>query len=391
MMTRLETTFLGIHFPNPFLLAAGPPSSTAQKVIRAFKAGWGGAVLKTFGLEPTPNVSPRIMLIRSGRRNIGMFDIELFSSHTLDWWLSQIEAIRVAYPDRPLIASIAGSDNAYSWQEVVRRVEPLGVKAFEMNLSCPSFDLKKGSVLGQDPGALRQAVAWVREVTDLPVIVKLTPNVTDVVELGRVALQAGANAFTSANSLTGIAGIDLDSFTPLPSVEGYGIVGGYGGPGLKPVSLRCTANLAQNLGVPMMGVGGVTRWQDAVEYLAVGASVVQVCTAVMLNGFEMVHDLKKGLIGYLDEKGFAGPSEVVGKALPKLSVFSKLDVSSRHVARIDLARCNGCALCVRACETGGFEAIHMEGKVPIVDRTLCDGCGLCQSLCPLAIIEMAWN
>jgi dihydropyrimidine dehydrogenase (NAD+) subunit PreA len=387
-MATLETKFLGMTLSNPFLIAAGPATSTAAKVIRAFKAGWGGVVMKTFGLEPTQNVSPRIMLIRSGRKNYGMFDIELFSSHSFEWWVSQIGEIRDAFPERPLIASIAGGADPYSWQELVRRVEPLGVNAFEMNLSCPSFDKKRGSKLGQDPQALFQTVGWVREATRLPVIVKLTPNVTDIVELARVALSAGADAFTSANSLTGIAGIDLDSFSPLPAVDGYGIVGGYGGLGLKPVSLRCVANISQALGAPILGVGGISRWQDAVEYMAVGASAVQVCTAVMLEGFELVADLKKGLSSYLEEKGFASPADIVGRSLPKLSVFSTLDLTTRKVARIDLERCNSCGNCARACGAGGFEAISMVEKLPDVDATLCDGCGLCDSVCTTGAIEM---
>ena len=387
-MTTLATEFLGMSFPNPFIIAAGPPSSTASKVIRAFKAGWGGVVMKTFGLEPTPNVSPRIMLIRSGRKNYGMFDIELFSSHTLDWWIAQIVEIREAFPDRPLIASIAGGGDPYSWQELIRVVEPLGVNAFEMNLSCPSFDKRKGSKLGQDPVALQKTVAWVRQATDLPVIVKLTPNVTDIVELARVALEAGASAFTSANSLTGIAGIDLDTFSPLPAVDGYGIVGGYGGMGLKPVSLRCVANVSQALAAPMLGVGGISRWQDAVEYLAVGASVVQVCSAVMLNGFEMVADLKKGLLNYLDQKGFESPADLVGRSLPKLSVFSKLDLTVHKVAHIDLDSATAVRTAFGLAISGGFEAIQMVEKLPVVDANLCDGCGLCASVCTTGAIEM---
>ncbi len=387
-MATLQTNFLGIPFENPFLIAAAPPSSTAGKIIRAFDAGWGGVVIKTFGLDATQNVNPRIMVMRSGRRNIGLFDIELFSSHAFEWWLSQIEQVREVYPDKPLIASIAGGDNAYSWQEVIRRVEPLGVNAFELNLSCPSFDKNKGVKLGQDPDSIFQTVTWVKEAAQLPVVVKLTPNATDVVELARVALEAGADAFTASNSLTGIAGIDLDTFSPLPSVEGYGIVGGYNGVGLKPVSLRVVANVSQALGAPMMGVGGIERWQDAVEYLAVGASLVQVCSAVMLNGFDMVGAMKRELLAYLDRKGFSSPEEIVGQALPRLSVFSKLDVTAQKMAAVDINRCNGCGLCYRACDAGGFEAIQMNNKLPIIDTALCDGCGLCMSVCPSEAIAL---
>jgi len=387
-MASLKTELFGIQFPNPFLISSCPATSSGDKVMRAFKAGWGGVVLKTFGLDPTPNVSPRIYAMKVGRTRIGMFDIELYSARPIEWWESQIRLIRDSYPNRPLIASISGRNSAFSWQEVVRRVEPLGINAFEMNLSCPSFDKERGSKLGQDPASLQQAVRWVRTATDLPVIVKLTPNVTDIVMLAQAALEAGANGFTCANSLTGIAGIDLETFEPLPAVGGMSIAGGYGGPGLKPVSLAHTASVAKALHVPMMGVGGISRWQDAVEYMAVGAGLVQVCTAVLLNGYELIRPLTRGLSQYLERRGFQKPADLVGRALPRLGTFSDLDLSIRMLPRVDPALCNGCAICFRACSTGGFEAIRMEDKLAVVDAAVCDGCGLCASLCPEGAMRM---
>jgi len=409
-MVSLETEFAGIRFPNPFIIGAGPATASGEKVIRAFRAGWGGVVLKTFGLEPTRNVSPRIQLIRSGKDPIGMFDIELFSDHTLDWWETQIQMIRDAYPDRPVIASVAGGGSVSSWQEPVRRVESLGVSAFELNVSCPSFDKEKGCKLGQDPASLSKAIRWVREAAHLPLIVKLTPNVTDIVALARVALEAGADAFTTSNSLTGIAGIDLDTFEPQPAVGGTGIIGGYGGVGLKPVSLRCTASIAQAFNgpafsapaldapqgygahggplVPILGLGGIARWQDAAEYLAVGASAVQVCTAVMIEGFDLIASLTGGLSRYLLHKGFSSPAALVGRALPHLGVFPDLDLNRRMVAQVDPALCRGCETCVRACDTGGYQAIAIHDHRAVVDPALCDGCGLCASLCLKGAIQM---
>ncbi len=237
-MVKLETNILGISFPNPLILAAGPTTAKGSMVIEAFKAGWGGAVLKTIGLVPTPHTSPRIHVIRSGKNKRGMLDIELISDKPIDLWEDEIDMIRDAFPDRPLIASIMGGGNPHDWQEVVRRLEPHGVNGFEMNASCPNYAAERGGKLGQDPESLRSAVQWVREATDLPVVVKLTPNVTDIVPLARVAVEAGADAFTACNSLSGLGGIDLETFAPLPTVNNKGIIGGYGGPGLKPVTLR---------------------------------------------------------------------------------------------------------------------------------------------------------
>lgn len=332
-MQIIKTTMLGISFPNPFLLAAGPPTANGAMVIEAFKAGWGGAVLKTIGLVPTKHPSPRVYVIKSGRDKRGMVDIELISDMTIDRWQEEIDLIRDVYPKRPIIASIMGGGTPYEWQEVVRRLEPHGVDGFEMNASCPNFAEERGSKLGQDPQSLGLAVSWVREATALPVIVKLTPNVTDIVALARVAKEHGADAVTTTNSLSGLAGIDLDTFTPLPTVGGLSIFGGYGGPALKPVSLRCAASIASALKIPIIGCGGVSTWKDAAEYLLVGASLVEVCTAVMWNGISIIDKLTKGLAKYIEKHGFSGPQDMIGKALTHIGKFPDLDLSIKLVAK----------------------------------------------------------
>jgi dihydropyrimidine dehydrogenase (NAD+) subunit PreA len=387
-MPTIQTELFGVKFPNPFVLAAGPPTASGDRVIKAFRAGWGGAVLKTMGLVPTRHPHPRIHIIKAGREKRGILDIELFSDQPLEWWESEIETIRREFPIRPLVASIAGGTDATSWQEVVRRLEPHEVSAFEMNVSCPSFDKEKGVTLGQDPLSLGKAVEWVRQATRLPLFVKLTPNVTDIVTLARTARQAGADGFTMGNSLTGIGGVNLDTFAPLPNVAGRSIIGGYGGPGIKPVLLRCTASLAKAMPLPVMGCGGVMKWQDAAEYLSLGASLVQVCTAVMWNGYGIIDNLTRGLLAYLEDKGFEDPSALVGRALPNLGVFSDLDLSVRMVAALASGECNGCGICINACEAGGYQAIRLDGKLAVFDVRRCDGCGLCVGMCPLGVIEM---
>ncbi len=182
-MASLNTQFLGLDFPNPFILASAPSTANGRMVKRAFELGWGGAILKTVGLEPTPNPSPRVQIIKSGRDKRGMINIELISTLPVEEWEREIDLVRDIYPERPLIASIMGGGRPEDWQNVIERIEPRGVNAFEMNVSCPNFAEGKGAQLGQDPESLRMAITWVREATSLPVIVKLTPNVADIVSL----------------------------------------------------------------------------------------------------------------------------------------------------------------------------------------------------------------
>ncbi len=317
-MAHLDIEFMGIKFPNPFVLASGPPTATGEMVVEAFKAGWGGAVLKTIGLVPTKPPSPRVHVIKSGKAKWGMLDIELISDLTVEQWGDEIDKIRASFPKRPIIASIMGEDTPESWQGVVRGLEPHRVDAFEINASCPNFAEgdERGSKLGQDPETLGLAVRWVREATDLPVIVKLTPNVTDLTPLIEASLEAGGSAFCATNSLSGLGGIDLDTFAPLPAVDGIGIAGGYGGPGLRPVSLRCTADIIRNSVVPVFGCGGISKWQDALEYFALGASAVQICTAVMWDGFQIIERLTRGFDSYLQKQNLTVVTDVIGKGLP---------------------------------------------------------------------------
>jgi len=389
-MSSLETTFLGITFPNPFILASGPLTANADRVIDAFKAGWGGAVLETIGVAPAEARNTKAHAIRSGRTKWGMVDVPAISELALDQWEDEIDQIRASFPNRPLIASIMADDTPSKWQELVLRLEPHRVNVFEINASCPSFAVndKQADELGQDPQALALAVSWVREVTELPVIVKLTPNVTDIVPLARSAVESGADGFTATGSLSGIGGIDFDTFSTLPSANGIRLAGSYSGPGLRPVALRWTAFIAKALPTPILGCGGVSSWQEAVEYFTVGASAVQLCTAVMWEGVHIIDQLKEGLEEYLERRGYSTPADLRGKALPNIVGFDELDLDFKLVAILEEDQCIGCELCVRACNDGGFQAISMVENIAKVDPEKCDGCGLCIYVCPPDIMSL---
>lgn len=389
-MPDLSVDFVGMHFPNPYMLASAPPTRTAEMIKRAFAAGWGGAVTKTISLEPVNDLQPRLQPLRYSRRKIGMENIELTTQLTLQDWQREIADIKAAYPDRPLWASIMGAMEETGWQHIAEAVQEAGADALELNVSCPHGMPSKGmgAFIGQSDKLTGDAVSWVKKVAKVPVVVKLTPNVTDITFIAKAARENGADALASTNTVLGIIGVNLDTLTPLPAVGDVSTYGGYSGPGIKPIALRCVAQIAKATGLPVSGLGGLNTWQDAAEFMAVGATTVQVCTAVMWKGYGIINKLTDGLDSYLDDKGFVDLKPIIGAALPKIVEFPEMPLESRARARVD-DTCNGCMLCVTACSDGGFQAITgMNGETITIDGNKCDGCGLCVMVCPSGSITI---
>jgi dihydropyrimidine dehydrogenase (NAD+) subunit PreA len=389
-MAYLSVEFVGMQFPNPFMLASAPPTRTAEMINRAFAAGWGGAVTKSIALDPARDLQPRLQPLRHRKRNIGMENIELSTQMTVEDWQQEIASVKAAYPDRPLWASIMDAPVEKNWQRLANAVQEAGVDALELNVSCPHGMPSKGmgAFIGQDPELTGDVVSWVKKVAQVPIVVKLTPNVTDIAFVAQAAKENGADALCTINSVAGLVGVDLDTLTPLPSVGGVSTYGGNSGPGIKPIALRCVAQIAKATGLPVSGLGGLSTWQDAVEFMAVGASTVQVGTAVMWNGYGIIEEMLDGLNGYLDGKGCADLKPVICAALPKIVAFPEMPLAPRARASVEGA-CNGCLLCVTACADGAFQAITgVKGKAVTIDGDKCDGCGLCAMVCPPGSITM---
>jgi dihydropyrimidine dehydrogenase (NAD+) subunit PreA len=389
-MPDLSVDFVGMHFPNPFMLASAPPTRTAEMIKRAFAVGWGGAVTKSIAPDPANDLQPRLQPLRHGRRKIGMENIELTTQLTIQDWQDEIVNIKAAYPDRPLWASIMGSMDEASWQRLAESMQEAGADALELNMSCPHGMPSEGmgAFIGQSDKMAGEVVSWVKKVAKVPVVVKLTPNVTDIAFVADAAKENGADALATINTVLGLIGVNLDTLTPLPTVGGVATYGGYSGPGIKPIALRCVAQIAKATGLPVSGLGGIDTWQDAAEFMAVGASTVQVCTAVMWKGFGIINKLIGGLGSYLDDKGFFDLKPIIGAALPKIVEFPEVPLEHRARASVD-DTCNGCLLCVSACSDGGFQAITgMKGEKIIIDGDRCDGCSLCVMVCPLGSITM---
>ncbi len=386
-MADLTTNFAGITSPNPFWLASAPPTNMGSMVERAFDAGWGGAVWKTLG-EPIVNVSSRLAAIDNGsNRMIGLNNIELITDRSLDVNLKEIAECKKKYPKHTLIISLMVESKREAWHEIVKKSQDTGADGFELNFGCPHGMSERGmgAAMGQVPEYTCMVTEWVKEVSDLPVIVKLTPNVTDIVPPARAAVQGGADALSLINTINSIIGVDIDTMIPYPNVNGMAAHGGYCGPAVKPIALNMVSELGRDeeVNIPISGIGGISDWRDAVEFLLLGANNVQVCTAVMHYGYRIVEDMIDGLNNYLDEKGFASVHDIIGKSVERVTDWGNLDLNYDVVARVNNEHCIKCNLCYVACEDGAHQCFSFdENKYPVVDEPECVGCNLCALVCP---------
>jgi dihydropyrimidine dehydrogenase (NAD+) subunit PreA len=374
----LSIEFCGVPAPNPFWLASAPPTNSEYQVRRAFDAGWGGAVWKTLGHEPIVNTSSRYGAIDyDGRKILGLNNIELITDRTLDDNLREIARVKKAHPKNALFVSLMVESKREAWHDITRRTQDAGADGIELNFGCPHGMNERGmgAAVGQVPDYACLITEWVKEVATIPVMVKLTPNVADITVIGRAAARGGADALSLVNTFNSIMGIDLNTFAPKPAVRGLGSHGGYCGPAIKPIALHMVAALAgdPHVQVPISGIGGIQAWQDAVEFLLLGASTVQVCTAVMHYGFRIVEQLVSGLENWMHEKGFARVRDVVGRSTPRIRPWSELDLNYKVVAEIDQRKCIHCGLCYIACEDGAHQAIRWE-KVPEQEFIQANGC-----------------
>lgn len=391
-MADLSASFLGIRSPNPFWLASAPPTDKQYNVIRAFEAGWGGVVWKTLGPQ-IKNVSSRYSAVNyNGGRVMGFNNIELISDRPLHINLAEIKECLRLFPDRAMVVSLMADNDRESWHELIKKVEDTGAHGLELNFGCPHGMTERGmgATVGQDPEIARMVVEWVMEKATIPVITKLTPNVHSPVPTGKACVQAGSNGLSLINTIQSVTGIDLDTLVPNPFVAGRSVFGGYCGPAVKPIALKMLTNICQDpvtSRVPVSGIGGVSNWRDAVEFMLLGASNVQVCTAVMKEGFRIIEDLCEGLNNWMDEKGYCTINDFIGKSLETLTNWEDLDINYHHVARIDQDKCIHCGLCYIACEDASHQSIRLEYGKPYNRYTVkeeeCVGCNLCELICPV--------
>ena len=390
----LSYDFLGIHFENPFILAAAPSTDDLDMVRRGFQMGWAGAILKTTSVEGT-NVDLCYPMMSTfeyeGRKLFGMGNIDLISEHHIDKVEYNVRQLKKEFPEKMVAASIMAGRKE-DWQRLVERLEKAGVDLIECSFSCPQGNIgeDQGKMLAQSISATELTATWVKEAAKrVPVSIKITPHVTDIVEVAKAVKRSGCDALTASNSIQALMGIDIKSFAPYPSLRGKSTYSGMTGPAIKPITLRTIAEIARNVNIPIMGTGGASTWSDAVEFMAVGAGVVEFCTVVMHYGFRVIDDLKSGLSHYLDEMQFTSPKEIIGKALPNIVSHDQLP-RKRMRSHIHENLCIGCDLCYVACRDGGHSAIdRLENRIAHIEWKRCVGCGLCNLVCPVdGCIEM---
>jgi dihydropyrimidine dehydrogenase (NAD+) subunit PreA len=428
----------GIDAPNPFWLASAPPANTGEMIMRAFDAGWGGAVWKTIG-EPVTNVTSRYSSVDwQGLRMMGLNNIELISDRSVETNLRELAEVKKYYPRHAVIASLMVASNREAWHEIVSRAEDSGADGLELNFGCPHGMSERGmgSAVGQVPEYTRMITEWVKEKARTPVLVKLTPNITDIRTIARAARQAGANGLSAINTLNSITGIDLDTLAPRPGVDGKSSHGGYCGPAVKPIALNMVQQVVSDpeAALPISGIGGISSWRDAAEFILLGCGTVQVCTAVMHYGYRIVEDMAEGLVHWMREKGFNSLADFRGLSLSRVTEWKHLNLNYKIVAHIDEQKCIGCDLCYIACWDGAHQCIHMDratgpvdgpaelhegpstvewrsrsavavtpvtrreravdpavhgpyptplARIPRVDETECVGCNLCALVCPV--------
>ena len=394
-MANLQSTFAGIHSPNPFWLASAPPTDKAYNVNRAFEAGWGGVVWKTLGEAGPPLVNvngPRYgARLTPDRRLMGFNNIELITDRDLDLNLREIAEVKRLWPDRAMVVSLMVPCEEASWKAILARAEDTGCDGVELNFGCPHGMSERGmgSAVGQVPQYIQMVTEWCKHYSRLPVIVKLTPNITDIRMPARAAKAGGADAISLINTINSIMGVDPDTLTMTPATGGKGSHGGYCGPAAKPIALNMVAEIARDpltAGLPISGIGGVGSWRDALDFIALGAGNVQVCTAAMVYGFKIVQDMADGLSNYMDEKGFVSVDQIVGKALPTVSDWRYLNLNVITKAVIDQDLCIECGRCHIACEDTSHQAITAmkDGKRHFeVMEDECVGCNLCVLVCPV--------
>lgn len=389
----LSIDFLGVHFDNPFCLASSPVGNCYEMCRKAYQAGWGGVYFKS--VAPASfvinEVSPRFdTLKKEGTDFVGFKNMEQTSERPFEDSMADMARLKKEFPNKVLIASIMGPTEA-DWTELARRATATGADMLELNFSCPQMTTHAmGSDVGTNPELCEKYVAAAKRGTDLPIVAKMTPNITDMVPSAEAALRGGAAGISAINTVKSIANLDLQNLVGMPMIDGKSSVSGYSGKAVKPIALRFVNELYKRIpGVQISGIGGIETWEDAAEFILLGARNLQVCTAVMEYGYRIIDDLTSGLAYYMEERGVDHLEDLVGLASENMLPAEELDRSYKVYPAFDMDKCVGCGRCYVSCYDGAHQALAWdeETRRPVLDRERCVGCHLCALVCPAHAIS----
>ena len=388
----LSVEFLGVHFENPFCLSSSPVGNCYEMCAKAYDEGWAGVVFKTIGPGDflIDEVSPRFdALTKEGTPFVGFKNIEQIAEHPLEQNLEDLRKLKAAYPNKVLIASIMGPTEK-DWEELARLVTEAGADMIEMNLSCPQMTTHAmGSDVGTNAELCKSFCAAVKRGSKLPMMAKMTPNITDMVPVAKACLEGGADGIAAINTIKSVCNVDLNRKIGMPIVNGKSSISGYSGKAVKPVALRFVQQLRDGIpGVEISGIGGIETWEDAAEFLLLGSTTLQVTTSIMQYGYRIVEDMKNGLEHYMEEQGVDSLMDLIGVANANIIPAENLDRDYVLYPEFDTEKCIGCGRCYVSCYDGAHQAISWdeENRKPSCDHNKCVGCHLCALVCPVKAI-----
>lgn len=389
----LSIEFCGVKCENPFFLSSSPVDNCYEMCAKALETGWGGVVYKTLGFFIPTDCSPRFdKLDKESTDFIGFKNMEQISEHPLQESLDSLKKLKQNYPTKIIVASIMGQ-NEKEWEDLARLVTKSDVDIIECNFSCPQMTSNEmGSDVGQNAQLVKKYCQAVSRGTNLPIIAKMTPNIGDMTMPSIAAIKGGASGVTAINTVKCITGIDLDNMVGKPVINGKSAISGYSGKAIKPIALRFLQQLRDNKelkNIEISGSGGVETWRDALEFILLGASNIQVTTSVMQYGYRIVEDMISGLSYFMDDIGVDNLQELVGKANPNIIPVEDIERNFIIYPKINNDICIGCGRCYVSCFDGAHQALNWDKELRKIslNKDNCVGCHLCSLVCPVQAIS----